>query len=106
MGEICLNKFSDLIYKYRFAILLIMVIASFLNALRFVGKWGEFWGVVAVQVFYGQAVFCYISRRTIRIGPGGITTDCPWAGRMAAGGFSLLVYLLMFAFNGYGRDWW
>lgn len=92
-------------YKYRAAVAIFMCIFSFLNSIIFFGEWNNFWAVISAQLFFGQGFYCYISRRTIRLAPGGIRMDHPKEARLLVGGLALLVYLGMFAFNGYGRPW-
>ena len=96
----------DFLYKYRLAILFLMLASSGVDFLRFIGEWKDFWAAITVQAFFGQGFYCYIANRTIRLAPGGIKKGYPGAVRLLVGGGAFFIYLLMFAFNGYGRAWW
>ena len=96
----------DFLYKYRLAILFLMLASSGVNSLRFVGEWKNFGAVITVQAFWCQGFYCYIAGRTIRLAPGGIKKDYPGAVRLLVGVGALFMYLLMFAFNGYDRGLW
>ncbi|MCY1410959.1 hypothetical protein D3C76_487890 [compost metagenome] len=95
----------ELLCKYRHIVVFLMCLVSALNSLRFIGEWSSFWAVITVQAFFGQGFYCYISNRTIRLAPGGIKVDHPKEVRLLVGGGAFLVYLAMFAFNGYDRAW-
>ncbi|WP_069086051.1 hypothetical protein [Pseudomonas sp. TCU-HL1] len=98
-------KFLEFLCRYKGFVVFLMFLGSALNSIRFVGEWSNFWGVISVQLFFGQGFYCYIANKTIRLAPGGVKVDHPWGVRLLVGGWALLVYLGMFAFNGYGKAW-
>jgi len=99
-------KFLAFMYRYRFIAVAVMVGCSGLNSLRFIGEWSNFWSVVASQCLFGRGFYCYIANKPIYYGPQGmIEADHPRSIRFLAGIGALSIYLFMFAFNGYGREW-
>ena len=99
------NERENVFYRYRAALAIFMCITSLSYSIRFWGEWSNFGAVISAQLFFGQGFYCYVSRRTIRLAPGGIRMDHPKEARLLVGSLALLVYLGMFAFNGYGRPW-
>ncbi len=93
--------------RYRLVVLAFLIVSGFGNSLRFIGEWNNFWVVVTGQAFFGWGFYCYLADRVIYLAPGGaIEKDHPKEVRFLVGVFALGVYLLMFAFNGYDRNWW
>jgi len=100
-------RFLRLLKRHRLAVLALLVFGGIGNSLRFIGEWNNFWVVVTGQIFFGWGFYCYLADRIIYLAPGGaIEKDHPTEVRILVGVFALGVYLLMFAFNGYGRDLW
>ena len=98
-------RLLEFLCRYKNFVAFLMCLGSAINSVRFVGERDKFCGVISVQIFFGQGFYCYIAKKTIRLAPGGVKVDHPWEVRLLVGGLALLVYLGMFAFNGYGRDW-
>lgn len=88
--------------RFRYVILLVMVTSSIVNAfVRFTGNWGHFWEVLALQAWFGQAVFAYLRGGRVAIGPGGVSKDGNPLWRASLAVLALTIYLLFF---GYGGD--
>ncbi|MDN6877040.1 hypothetical protein QO209_31760 [Pseudomonas citronellolis] len=100
-------RFLRLLKRYRLAVLALLVLGGIGNSLRFIGEWNNFGVVVTGQVFFGWGFYCYLADRIIYLAPGGaIEKDHSKELRFLVGVLAIGVYLLMFAFNGYGRAWW
>ncbi len=91
--------------RYRYLILLLMVAASLLNAfVRFIGEWGDFWTVLIMQAWFGQAVFAYLRGGWVAIGPGGLPKDANPVWRALLAGCAFGIYLICFGFAGYPKE--
>ncbi|AUG08511.1 hypothetical protein [Pseudomonas sp. S09G 359] len=98
------NGAPRLLKRYRYLILLLMVAASLVSAtVRFVGDWRNFWTVLMLQAWFGQAVFAYLLGGWVAIGPGGLAKDASPTWRAVLAGFAFAVYLVGFGINGYPK---
>lgn len=105
-GEARLNKIAKQLFKYRLAILLLMISFSLANLIKFWGEWNDFYAVLAAQVYFGQAVYAYVSGRRIAFAPGGgVETDANSVLRFVVGGAAFFAYFIFFFFNGYSDGW-
>lgn len=98
------NGVLDLLKRYRFLILLLMVATSLVSAtVRFVGEWSNFWTVLMLQAWFGQAVFAYLRGGWVAIGPGGLPKDASPTSRALLAGVAFAIYLIGFGFDGYPK---
>jgi len=101
-----MNKIIDTLFRYRFLILLLMVVFSLINAVRFWGEWNNFYSVIVAQVYFGQGIYFFVSGGRISFSPGGgVSSDANPVLRVVVGMAALSLYLMCFFFNGYGRGW-
>ncbi|VVQ36885.1 hypothetical protein [Pseudomonas fluorescens] len=90
-------SFLGLLFKYPNCVGLILLGASFANAvLRFDGSFKRFFTMVVVQVFFGQGVWNYLCGRRIAIGPSslGKSSNPEWRALLASFAFGL--YMIVF----------
>lgn len=98
------NGVLDSLKRYRFLILLLMVATSLVSAtVRFVGEWSNFWTVLMLQAWFGQAVFAYLRGGWVAIGPGGLPKDASPTSRALLAGVAFAIYLIGFGFDGYPK---
>ncbi|WLH92803.1 hypothetical protein PSH87_12895 [Pseudomonas sp. FP453] len=98
------NGVLDSLKRYRFLILLLMVATSLVSAtVRFVGEWSDFWTVLMLQAWFGQAVFAYLRGGWVAIGPGGLPKDASPTSRALLAGVAFAIYLIGFGFDGYPK---
>jgi hypothetical protein len=98
------NGALGLLKRYRYLILLLMVAASLVSAtLRFVGDWKNFWTVLMLQAWFGQAVFAYLRGGWVAIGPGGLSIDASPTWRAVLAGVAFAIYLIGFGIDGYPK---
>jgi hypothetical protein len=98
------NGALGLLKRYRYLILLLMVAASLVSAtLRFVGDWRNFWTVLMLQAWFGQAVFAYLRGGWVAIGPGGLSIDASPTWRAVLAGVAFAIYLIGFGIDGYPK---
>ncbi|WP_460163621.1 hypothetical protein [Pseudomonas sp. S2_F03] len=99
------NRVLVFLKQFRYLMLALLVVASLTNAIvRFVGDWGHFWEALALQAWFGQAVFSYLRGGRVAIGPGGLSKDANPIARAALAATAFAFYLLMFTYDGYKRD--
>lgn len=97
MGFLRIINMKYILYTYRYLFGGLMLIAAFVNGiLRFFGEWYPFFGALMLQLWFGQAVFAYLRRGRVAIGPGGLSKDADPVGRAALAGVSFFVYMLGF----------
>ena len=98
------NGVLDLLKRYRYLILLLMVAASLVNAtVRFAEDSRNFWTVLALQAWFGQAVFAYLRGGWIAIGPGGFPKDDSPTTRAVVAGIAFAIYLFGFGLDGFPK---
>ena len=98
------NGALGLLKRYRYLIRLLMVAASLVSAtLRFVGDWRNFWTVLMLQAWFGQAVFAYLRGGWVAIGPGGLSKDASPTWRAVLAGVAFAIYLIGFGIDGYPK---
>ncbi|WP_455884705.1 hypothetical protein [Pseudomonas spelaei] len=98
------NGALGLLKRYRYWILLVMVAASLVSAtLKFVGDWRNFWTVLMLQAWFGQAVFAYLRGGWVAIGPGGLSKDASPTWRAVLAAVAFAIYLIGFGINGYPK---
>ncbi|WP_433766281.1 hypothetical protein [Pseudomonas putida] len=94
------NNVLTFLKRFRYLTLALMVVASLVNAfVRFAGDWSHFWGALAVQAWFMQAVFAYLRGGWVTLGPGGLSKDANPLGRAALAATAFAFYLLTFAFG-------
>lgn len=99
------NGGLELLRRYRYLILLLMVAASLVNAaVRFFGDWSNFWTALMLQGWFGQAVFAYLRGGWVAIGPGGLPKDASPTSRAVLAGVAFAIYLVGFGFDGYPKN--
>lgn len=100
-------KILEILTRHRSSALILLVLGGLGNSFRFIGEWNNFWTVITSQAMFGWGFYCYTENRIIYLAPGGaIEIHHPKEVRFLVGTGALAVYLVMFAFNGYGRGWW
>ncbi|MBJ2182802.1 MULTISPECIES: hypothetical protein [Pseudomonas] len=98
------NGALGLLKRYRYLILLLMVAASLVSAtVRFAGDWRNFWTVLMLQAWFGQAVFAYLRGGWVAIGPGGFSKDASPTSRAVLAGAAFAIYLIGFGIDGYPK---
>ncbi|WKC47954.1 hypothetical protein [Pseudomonas veronii] len=98
------NGALGLLKRYRYLILLLMVAASLVSAtVRFAGDWRNFWTVLMLQAWFGQAVFAYLRGGWVAIGPGGVSKDASPTSRAVLAGAAFAIYLIGFGIDGYPK---
>ncbi|MBD9600037.1 hypothetical protein IB252_09495 [Pseudomonas sp. PDM10] len=99
------NSVLVFLSRFRYLILVLLVAASLTNAIvRFLGDWGHFWEALALQAWFGQAVFSYLRGGWVAIGPGGLSKNANPIGRAALAATAFAIYVLLFTYDGYKRD--
>lgn len=99
------NSVLALLKRFRYLVLVLMVVASFVNAVaRFTGNWSPFWWSLALQAWFIQAVFAYLRGGWVTIGPGGLSKDANPIGRAALAATAFGFYLLMFTYDGHKHE--
>jgi hypothetical protein len=99
------NNVLVFLRRFRHLILLLMLISSLVNAIaRFGGDWSHFWEVLALQAWFGQAVFAYLRGGRVAIGPGGLSKDANPLWRASLAALALTVYLLFFGYEGHKHE--
>lgn len=98
------NGALGLLKRYRYLILLLMVAASLVSAtVRFAGDWRNFWTVLMLQAWFGQAVFAYLRGGWVAIGPGGVSKDASPTSRAVLACAAFAIYLIGFGIDGYPK---
>lgn len=83
-------------------ILVLMVSFSLVNLLSLLGRWEVFWGVLLGHLWFGNCVYSFVCGREIFFSAGArVGSESNIYVRVMVGGFSLLIYIILFFFRKY-----
>lgn len=89
-----MKRFEGWLFKNVLWVLFILFFVTIGSSMRYVGEWEDFFVTLGGHIVFGQAVYCYVSRKIIVVGAA-IGPEAPLVERRAAGIFALIGFALM-----------
>ncbi len=97
-----MNKFADWLYTWRLAVLCVMMVLSVFNLFFLFDDLRVFWGVLLGQIWSGQCIYAFVSRREIMFSAGAIIKkDASMGVRWAFASLSFFIYCVLFFIRSY-----
>lgn len=91
-----MEGFEEKLYSYRWWILSIMTFASLITAARNIDDLKDFFIVIGLHAFFGQAVYCYVTGRTMFLGLGAVAENAPIIERRVMAVMALIFFMAVF----------